>query len=154
MTGRFISLMDHRAIVLYLHMRGMPLDAIQEDLMRVLRENAVAYSTVMKHVYSEKFPLKNNGPPSQPMTVERGPVDQAILTTRADYTFSSVREPSQLTCLPRSTVHRQLNDSPHFRIQHLRCIPHLLNPEQKRIRVNMADELQLLRVLSVKGTRQ
>jgi hypothetical protein len=29
-----------------------------------------------------------------------------------------------------------------------------LNPEQKRIRVNMAGELELLRVLSVQGARQ
>jgi prophage maintenance system killer protein len=37
--------MDQKAIVLYLHMKGMSLDAIHEDLVRVLGENAVAYST-------------------------------------------------------------------------------------------------------------
>jgi hypothetical protein len=49
--------MDQKGIVLYLHMRGMPLDAIREDLMRVrvLGENAVAHSTVTKYVHSEKF---------------------------------------------------------------------------------------------------
>jgi hypothetical protein len=36
--------MDQKAIVLYLHVRGMWLDAIHEDLMRVLGENVVAYS--------------------------------------------------------------------------------------------------------------
>jgi hypothetical protein len=58
MTLRFISLMDQKTIVLYLHMRGMSLDAIHEDLvrMRVLGENAVAYSTVTKYVRSQKFP--------------------------------------------------------------------------------------------------
>jgi hypothetical protein len=147
-----MSLMDQKAIVLYLHMRGMSLDAIHDDLMRVLGENAVAYSTVMKYVRSEKFPPTNDGPPSQPMTVEPGPVDQAISTARADYPFSSVRELSRPTCLPRSTVHRHLVDSFHFRIQHLRWIHHLLNAEQKRILVNMSGEL--LRVLSVQGARQ
>jgi hypothetical protein len=44
-TLRFISLRDQKAIVLYLHMRGMVLDAIHEDLMRVLGANATAYST-------------------------------------------------------------------------------------------------------------
>jgi hypothetical protein len=86
------------------------------------------------------------------MTVEPGSVDSAILTALADYPFSSVREFSRLTCLPRSTVCRHLTDSLHFRIQHLRWIPRLLNPEQKRIRVHMAGEL--LRVLSVQGARQ
>jgi hypothetical protein len=83
------------------------------------------------------------------MTVEPSPVDQAILTALADHSFSSVREPSQRSCLPRFTVHRHLSDSLRFTIQHLRWIPHLLNPEQKPIWVNMAGEL--LRVLSMHG---
>jgi hypothetical protein len=146
--------MHQKAIVLYLHMRGMSPDAIHENLMRVrvLGENAVAYCTVTKYVRSEKFPPMNDGPPLQPIRIEPGPVDQAIVTALADCPFSSVRELSRLTCLPRSTVHRQLTGSLHFRIQHVRWIPHLLNPEQKWIRVNMAGEL--LRVLSVQGARQ
>jgi hypothetical protein len=146
--------MDQKAIVLCLYTRGMgmSLDAIHEDLVRVLGENAVAYSTVTKYVRSEKFPPKNDGPPSQPISLEPGPIGQAILTALADYPFSSVRKLSRLTCLPWSTVHRHLIDSLYFRIQHLRSIPDLLNPEQKRIRVNMAGEL--LRVLSVQGARQ
>jgi hypothetical protein len=121
MTLKFISAMDQKAIVLSLHMRGMLLDGIHEDLMRVLGENAVASSTVTKYVHSEKFFPKNDGPPSQPMSVEPGPVDQVILTALADCQFSSVRELSRLTCLPRSmvhgprsTVHRQLTGSLHF----------------------------------------
>jgi hypothetical protein len=83
----------------------MSLDAIHDDLVRVLGENAVAYSTVTKYVCGKKFPPKNDGPPSPPMTIEPGPVDQAILTTLADHPFSSVRELSRVTCLLRSTVH-------------------------------------------------
>jgi hypothetical protein len=101
-------------------MKEMSLDAIHKALMRVVGENAAAYSMVTKYVRSEKFPPKNDGPPSEPISVEPGPVDQAILTALADYPFSSVRELSQLTCLPRSTVHRHLTDSLHLRIQHLR----------------------------------
>jgi hypothetical protein len=67
MTLKFISVMDQKAIVLDLYMRGMSLDAIHENVMRVLGENGVAYSTVTKYVRSEKFPPKNEGPPSQPM---------------------------------------------------------------------------------------
>jgi hypothetical protein len=50
--------MDQKEIVLYLHMKGMSLDAIHDDVMRVrvLRENAVAYSTVTQYVHTEKFP--------------------------------------------------------------------------------------------------
>jgi hypothetical protein len=115
--------MDQKAIVLSLHMSGMSLDAIHEDLMCVLGENAVASSTVPKYVRSGEFPPNNDGPPSEPITVEPGPVDQATSIALADYTFSWVRELSRVTCLPRSTVHRHLTDSLHFRIQYLRSIP-------------------------------
>jgi hypothetical protein len=97
--------MDQKVIVLYLRMRGMWLNAINEDVMYVLGENVVAYSTVTKYVRSEKFPPRNDGPPSHPINVEPGPVDQAILTALADYPFSSVRELSRLACLPWSAVH-------------------------------------------------
>jgi hypothetical protein len=70
--------MDQKAIVLYLHVRGMSLDAIHEDLMCVLGENPMAYATVTKYVRSEEFPPKNDRPPSQPISVEAGSVDQAI----------------------------------------------------------------------------
>jgi hypothetical protein len=58
-----------------------------------------------KYVRSEKFPPKNDGPPSQAIIVALGPVDQAILPALADSLFSWVRELSQLTCFPQSTVH-------------------------------------------------
>jgi hypothetical protein len=105
MMLKFVSVMDQKGIVLYLHMRGMLLDAIQEDLMRALGENAAAYSTVTKYGRSEKFPPENDGSPSEPSIVEPDPVDQAILTALADCPFSSVRELSRLTCAPRSTGH-------------------------------------------------
>jgi hypothetical protein len=100
-------LSNQKGIVLHLHTKGMSLDAVHEDLVRVrvLGQNAVVYSTVTKYVRSEKFPPKNDRHPSEPMTVEPGPIDQAILTALADYPFSSVRKLSPLTCLLRSTVH-------------------------------------------------
>jgi hypothetical protein len=108
--------MDQKAIVLSVHMKAMSLNALHEDLVRVLGENAVVYSTVTKYVRSEKFPHKNDRLPSQPMSVEPSPVDQAILTVLADDPFSSMQELSRLTCLPQSIVHRHLTDSLHFRI--------------------------------------
>jgi hypothetical protein len=56
-TFGFISLVDQKAIVLSLHMKGMSLDAIHEDLMRVLKENAVAYSPVTKYVRAHSMDL-------------------------------------------------------------------------------------------------
>jgi hypothetical protein len=154
MTLKVMSLMDQKAIMLYLHMSGMSLDAIDEDLMHVLGENAVAHSILTKYVRREKHPRKKEGPRLQRMNVEPGPIDQAIVTALADYPFSSVWELSRLTCLRGSTVHTHPTDSFHFRISHLPWIPHLLNPEQDRIRVNITGVLSLLHVLSVEGRRQ
>jgi hypothetical protein len=139
--------MDQKSIVLYLYMNGMALDAIHEDLVRMLEENAIAYSTVTKYVRSIRFPPKQDAPSAEPMPVETSPVDQAILTALADYPFSSVRELSRLTYLPRSTVHRYLTRSLRFTIRRLRWIPHFLDPGQKQMRVNLAREL--LHVLSL-----
>jgi hypothetical protein len=50
--------MDKKVIVLYVHVTGISVDAIHEDLVRVPAENAVDYSTVTKYVRSEKFPAR------------------------------------------------------------------------------------------------
>jgi hypothetical protein len=96
--------MDQKSIVLYLDMKGMALNAIHKDPVRVLGENAIAYSMVTKYVRSARFPPNQNAPSAEPIPIETSPVDQAILTTLTDCTSSSVRELSRLTRLPRSTV--------------------------------------------------
>jgi hypothetical protein len=58
MKLKFLPLMDQKAIVLYAHMKAMWLDAIHEDLMRVLGENAVAYCMMTKYVHSETVPQR------------------------------------------------------------------------------------------------
>jgi hypothetical protein len=139
--------MDQKSIVFHLHMKGMALNAIHENLVRVLGENAIAYSTVTKYGRKARFPPTSDGPSAQPMPVETTLLDQAILMALADHPFSSMRELSRMTCLPRSTVHRHLTWSFHFPIRHLRSVPHFLDPGQKETRVNLAHEL--LHVLSL-----
>jgi hypothetical protein len=144
--------MDQKAIVLYLNMKGMALNAIHHDLVETLGEKAVAYSTGTKYARSSRFTLDKETAPPEPMDVGLNAVDQAILTALADYPFLSVRELSRRICLPRSTVHRHLTQSLRFTIRHLRSVPHALTAEQKELRVHMAGEL--LRILAVQGTRQ
>jgi hypothetical protein len=146
--------MDQKPIVLYLPMKGMVLDAIHDDLVRMLGKDAVAYSTVSKYARSAQFSGRREPTPADAPDVERSPVDEAILTALVELPFSSVRELSRMICLPRSTVHRHqhLTQSLHFPVQHLRWIPHFLTAKQKQIRVQMA--IELLQVLSVQSTRQ
>jgi hypothetical protein len=136
--------MDQKPIVLYLQMKGMDLDAIHDDLVRTLGKDAVTYSTVTKYARSAQFSSRKEATPPEAPDVEPSPMDEAILTALAEFPFpfpfSSVRELSRKTCLPRSTV------------RHLRWVPHFLTAEQKQVRVQMA--IELLQVPSEQNTRQ
>jgi hypothetical protein len=81
--------MDQKAIVLYLHMKGMVLDAIHHHLVETLGEKAVAYSTVTKYAHSSRFTLDKDTAQPKPMNIGLNAVDQAILTALADYPFLS-----------------------------------------------------------------
>jgi hypothetical protein len=146
--------MDQKPIVLYLRMKGMALHAIHDNLVRTLGKDAVAYSTVTKYAHSIQFSGRKEAIPPEAPDMERGPVDEAKVTALAEFPFpfSSVRELSRRTCLPRSTVHRHFTQSLRFTVQHLRWVSHFLTEEQKQIRVLMA--IELLQVLSVQSTRQ
>jgi hypothetical protein len=118
--------MDHQPIVLYLRMKWMALDAIHDDLVRTLGKDAVTYSTVIKYARSAQFSGRKEATSPEAPDVERGPVDEAIITALAEFPFSSVRELSRRICLPRSTVHRRrhLTQSLRFTVRHLRWVPH------------------------------
>jgi hypothetical protein len=105
--------MDQKPIVLYLQMKGMALalDAIHDDLVRTLGKDSVAYSTMTKYSRSTQFSGRKKATLPEAPNVERSPVDEAILTARPEFAFpfSSVRELSRRTCLPKSTMHRHLH---------------------------------------------
>jgi hypothetical protein len=159
-------MMNQKAIVFYLRMKGMALDAIHDDLVHTLGKDAVAYSTVTKYTRSAQFSDRKEATHPEAPDVERSPVDEAILTALVEFTFpfqfqfpfSSVRELSRRICLPRSTVHshshrhRHLTQSLRFTVRHLRWVLHFSTAEQKQIQVQMA--IELLQVLSVQSTRQ
>jgi hypothetical protein len=154
---RIKGLMDQKPIVLYLQMKGMALDAIQDDLVCTLGKEAVEDSTVTKYARGAQFSGRKEASPPEAPDVERSPFDEAMLTALAEFPFpfSSVRELSRRICLPRSTVHphrhRHLMQLLGFTVRHLRCVP-LLTAKQKQIRVQMA--IELLQILSVQSTHQ
>jgi hypothetical protein len=137
-------------------MKGMALDAIHDDLVHTLGKDAVAYSTVTKYTRIAQFSGRKEVTLPEAPDVERSPVDEEILTTLAEFPFSSVRELSRMICLPRSIVHRppapHAITSLHFTVRHLRWVPRVLTAEQKKIRVQTA--IELLQVLSAQSTRQ
>jgi hypothetical protein len=137
-------------------MKGMALDAIHHDLVRTLGKGTVAYWTVTKYTRSAQFSGRKEATPPKAPDVERRPVDEAILTTLAEFPFSSVGEFSRRICLSRSTMHphrhQYLTQSLRFVVPHLRWAPHFLAPKQKQIQIQMA--IELLQVLSVQSMRQ
>jgi hypothetical protein len=105
-------------------MKGMALDAINDNLVRTLGKDAVAYSTVTKYARSTQLSGRKEASPPESPDVERSPVDEAILTAFAKFPFpfSPVCELSRRICLPRFTVHRHrhLTRSLRFTLRHLR----------------------------------
>jgi hypothetical protein len=90
--------MDQKPIVIYLPMKRMALDAVHDDLVRTLGEDAVAYSTVTKYARSAQVSGRKEATPPEAPDVERSPVDEAIFTALAEFPFlfSSVREFSRI----------------------------------------------------------
>jgi hypothetical protein len=142
--------MDQKPIILYLRMKGMAPDAVQDELVRTLGKDVVAYSTVTKCARSAQFSGRKEDTAPKAPDVERSPVDEAILTALPEFPF--VCELSRWICLPRSTVHRHLTQSLRFTVRHLPWVPHFLMVEQKQIWVQMA--IELLQVISAQSTRQ
>jgi hypothetical protein len=109
-------------------MKGIFLDAIHDDLVCRFGKDAVAYLMVTKYTRSAQLSGRKEATPPEALDVEYSPVDEAMLTALAEFSFlfSSVRELSQRICFPRSTVHqhRHLTQSLRFTVQHLRWVPH------------------------------
>jgi hypothetical protein len=120
--------MDQKPIVLYLRMKGMALDPIHDNLVRTLRKDTVAHSTVTKYARSAQFSGRKEANPPEAPDVEHSLVDEVILAALAEFPFpfSSVCELSRRICLPRSTVHWHLTQSLRFTVRHLRWLPQLL----------------------------
>jgi hypothetical protein len=79
--------MDQKAIILYLRMKGMALDAIHDDLVSTIGKDAVAYSTVTKYARSAQFSGRKEVTPPEVPDVEPSPVDEAIFTALAEFPF-------------------------------------------------------------------
>jgi hypothetical protein len=62
-------------VVFYLCMKGMPLDAIHDDLVRTLGREEMVYSMVIEHTRSANFLPKKNVRAPGPTAVKSNSVD-------------------------------------------------------------------------------
>jgi hypothetical protein len=142
---------DQRPIVLYLTRNSLSAIAIDTDLVVTLDRNATNYRSVTR------FLREPNCPSSSPLTTfsEGKPgfddSDQAILFALTEQSFPSIRQLSEFTCLPSTTIYRRLTQSLGFHVRHLRSVPRLLTKAQKSNRVELSR--QFLSMLKIQRVR-
>jgi hypothetical protein len=103
--------MDLRSIVLSLRLKGMNGHEIHDDLVTMLADDAIAYSTVTRRLRQERllrFSEPRHDLTDDPQVDE---TDQAILPAFTIQPFGSVRDIAPLTCLSCSTVHSHFTRS-------------------------------------------
>jgi hypothetical protein len=130
------SSMDQRLICLFFAMKRLLAQAIDNELAAVLFPDAIGYSTVTNYLRQRHSPSALRETPDEPAAIV---IDNAILDALERHPFSSIRELAQLTCIPRSTAHRQLTQSLGLVVRHLRWVPHSLTAVQKAQRATLSN---------------
>jgi AraC-like DNA-binding protein len=104
---------------------GRSAQATHSDLIATLRNEAVACSTMTKHLCTAQLhtiKIHSNPDTSSPHLDDS---DRAILAALEEKSFSSVHKLARATHLPPTTVHRRLINSLGCLFCHLRRTPHL-----------------------------
>jgi ABC-type branched-subunit amino acid transport system ATPase component len=112
--------MDQRSICLFLAMKQLSAHAIDNKLIAVLGPDAIGYSTVTNYLRQRYFPSTLREIADE---LAATVIDNALLDALEKQTFSFIRELAQLTCIPRSMVHRHLTQSLGLVVKHLRWVP-------------------------------
>jgi hypothetical protein len=119
-------------------MKGLSAQEITGELVAVLGSDAIGYPTVTKYLRQTRIPPI----PMQTLEKPRNTVtDDAILDPLQRQPFSSIRELAKLTCIPRSTVHRQVTQTLGFVVKHLRWVPHGLTDAPRASHVVLSNQL-------------
>ena len=132
---------DFRSIVLFLHIKGEEPKKIQSEINDTFHKNIIGYSTVTKYIRESKIPLKSDANVKEDIKLDHFHLHQLILKVLKDYPFSSIREISEITGIPKSSVYDMLTRELHFVLVHLKWVPHFLNSSQKVARVEISKSL-------------
>jgi hypothetical protein len=130
--------MDQPSICLLLAMKRLSAQAMDNELVAVLGPEAIGSSTVTNYLRQRHFPSTLRKTPEESAATV---INNAILAALEKRRFSPIREPSQLTCIPRSTVHRHIAQSLGFVVKHLRWVPHSLTAAQRAQRITVSNGL-------------
>jgi hypothetical protein len=125
--------MDQRLIVVYLNRKGWTLQVIHGDLVATLGEEAIAYSTATNYLRAAQIILRDATACSDATSIHLDESDEAILRALEDLAFSSVRQLSRATHLPKTTVYRRPSEKLGFMARHLQWVSHILSDDRKAI---------------------
>jgi hypothetical protein len=102
---------------LFVAIKGLSAQSIHTQLLTVLGQNAIAYSTLTKYRRQRKFPSVLCHPSEEhPSSV----IDNAILDALEKPPFPYVHQLAKFTCIPTTTVHQHLTRSLGFVVKRLR----------------------------------
>ena len=87
------------------------------------------------------FDPNNKPKPKKDVNPPRFYFSDIVLKTLHDFPFFSIRQISEYTSIPATTVYRILHLDLKYQIKHLKYVPHLLNPSQKVSRVELSKSL-------------
>lgn len=132
---------NFESIVVFLHLKGFNAREIHRDINETFHTNVIGYSTVTKYIRDQKFLRVVDDEEEEEFVPCNFQNQQAILKALNDYPFSSIREISTLTLIPKSSVYRILTEELNYKISNLRWIPHSLNSSQKVERVELCQSL-------------
>jgi hypothetical protein len=122
-------------------MKGLSATIIHRELVNVLRSNAIAYSTIPKHLRSASFKAKVAGSDERPGDRETNLTDDQILHVLETSPFASVSHIARMTLLPKTALYQHFLESLNFVKKKLRWVPPTLSEEQKPMRVEKSNEL-------------
>jgi hypothetical protein len=91
---------------------------IHHELVAVLQENAVSYSSATRFCREAILSLNSEEASSSPKDEGLDEVKEAILLALSDEPLSSGRQTACEICLPKRTVYRRLVDSLHLTVTH------------------------------------
>jgi hypothetical protein len=106
--------MDPRSIVLYLHLKGLSVHAVHDDLVATFGPKAVADNTVTRYLCEAKLGTADVTLDPSPSLPRLDDSDHDLLIALEEWPFSSVRKLARAAHISGATVYRRLTKSLEF----------------------------------------
>lgn len=128
-------------IVYYLDAKNLTKKEIMEELKQFFPDSCPSYSTVCRILQRKRLQIESPPGAKSDKISPSQLIIRAILKALEKQPFASVHELAKLTKIPKSTIYDYLTGIMQMKNKHLTWVPHELDPEMKKNRVELAAEL-------------